>query len=100
MRSGGRIEIEKGDTSAAYERVVFSIPKGKVAGPIRTQFGWHIVEALGSVQLGKTWAYAEVKEQIRQELLQNKKSKAASKYLVEIAREKDVEYQDGFGPRA
>jgi parvulin-like peptidyl-prolyl isomerase len=100
MSSGGRIEIEKGDTSAAYERVVFSIPKGKVAGPIRTRFGWHIIEALGPVQRGKTWAYAEVKEQIRQELLQKKKSKAASKYLVEIAREESVEYQAGFGPRA
>ena len=98
--SGGRIEVEKGDTSAAYERVVFSSPRGKVAGPIRTQFGWHIIEALGPVQRGKTWSYAQVKEQIRQELLQQKKSKAASKYLVKIAREESVEYQPGFGPRA
>ena len=98
--SDARIEIAKGDTSAAYERVVFSIPKGRVAGPIRTQFGWHIIEALGPVKRGKTFTFAKVKEQIRQELLQNKRSKAASKYLVEIAREEDVEYQAGFRPRA
>ena len=62
--SDARIEIEKGDTSAAYERVVFSIPKGKVAGPIRTQFGWHIIEALGPVKRGKTFTFAEVKEHL------------------------------------
>ena len=98
--SGGRIEIAKGDTSAEYERVVFSVPKGKVVGPVRTQFGWHIIEALGPVQRGKTWAYAQVKEQIRQELIQKKKSEAASNYIVKIAREEKVEYQAGYAPRA
>jgi foldase protein PrsA len=98
--SGGRIEISKRDTSAAYERVVFSVPKGKVVGPVRTQFGWHIIEALGPIRRGKTWAYDQVKEQIRQELLQKKKSEAASKHIVEIAREEDVEYQTGYAPPA
>ena len=98
--SGGRLEVARGDTSRAYERVVFSISKGKIAGPVRTQFGWHVIEALGPVQRGKTRPYAEVKEQIRQELLSEKRSEATSKYLVEIAREKDVEYQAGYAPRA
>ena len=98
--SGGRIEIAKGDTTAAYERVVFSVPKGKVTGPIQTQFGWHIIEALGPVRRGKTWPYAQVKEQIRQELLQKKKSEAASNYIVEIARDEKVEYQPGYAPNA
>jgi foldase protein PrsA len=98
--SGGRIEIAQGDTSPAYERVVFSAPRGEIAGPVRTQFGWHVIEALGPVRRGKTRPYAEVKEQIRQELLQRKRGEAASKYLVRISREKDVAYQAGYGPRA
>jgi foldase protein PrsA len=98
--AGGRIQVARGETSAAYERVVFSASTGKVVGPIRTQFGWHIIEALGPVRRGKTWPYDQVKEQIRQELLQQKKSKAASNYIVEIAREEDVEYQAGYAPRA
>jgi foldase protein PrsA len=98
--SGGRTEITKGNTSAAYERVVFSAPKGKVVGPVRTQFGWHIIEALGPVRRGKTWAFAQVKEQIRQELIQKRKSDAASDYLVKVARDENVEYQAGYAPRA
>jgi foldase protein PrsA len=98
--SGGRIEITQGDTSPAYERVVFSVPKGRIAGPVRTQFGWHVIEALGPVRRGETRPFAEVKEQIRQELLQKKRGEAASKALVQIARKKNVEYQAGYAPRA
>jgi foldase protein PrsA len=98
--SGGRIEIGQGDTSPAFERVVFSAPKGRIAGPVRTQFGWHVIEALGPVKRGKVRPYAEVKEQIRQELLQRKRSEGASKALVQIARKKNVEYQAGYAPRA
>jgi parvulin-like peptidyl-prolyl isomerase len=98
--SGGRLEIAQGDTSPGYERVVFSAPTGKIAGPVRTQFGWHVIEPLGRVQRGKTRPYAEVKAAIREELLQRKRSEAGSKYLVQIARKNDVDYQAGFGPRA
>lgn len=98
--SGGRLEIAKGDTSPAYERVVFAAPTGRIAAPVRTQFGWHVIEALGPVRRGKTRPYAEVKEQIRQELLQAKRSEAGSNYLVKIARTKNVEYQAGYAPRA
>jgi foldase protein PrsA len=98
--SGGRFEVAKGDANRAYDRVVFLIPKGRIAGPIRTQFGWHVIEALGPVRRGGTRPYAEVKEQIRQELLYEKRNDATSKYLVEIAREKDVEYQAGYAPRS
>lgn len=98
--SGGRLEIAKGDADTAFEGVVFSVPKGTIAGPVRTKSGWHVMEALGPVQRGKTWAYAEVKEQIRQELLQKKKGDAASNYLVQIARKENVEYQAGYAPRA
>ena len=98
--SGGRLEIAKGDASRAFESVVFSVPRGRIAGPVLTTFGWHVIEALGPVQRGKTWAYAKVKEQIRQELLQKKKSDASSNYLVQIARKNNVEYQADYAPGA
>jgi parvulin-like peptidyl-prolyl isomerase len=98
--SAGRIEIARGDADPAFERAVFSAPRGRIAGPVRSRFGWHVIEALGPLQRGKTWSFAQVKEQIRQELLQKKKSDAASNYLVQIARKENVEYQSGYKPRA
>jgi SurA N-terminal domain/PPIC-type PPIASE domain len=49
---------------------------------------------------GKTHPYAEVKEQIRKELLQARRSEASSKYLDEIARKKNVDYEAGYAPHA
>jgi peptidyl-prolyl cis-trans isomerase C len=98
--AGGKLELARGESEAALERVVFSARKGAIAGPVRTRFGWHVIEALGPVKRGKAWSYAEVKEQIRQELLQKKKSEAASSYLNQIAREADVDYKAGYGPSA
>jgi parvulin-like peptidyl-prolyl isomerase len=98
--AGGRIELSKGQAPAALDRVVFSIATHRLSGPIRTRFGWHVIEALGPVQPGKTRPYGQVKEAIRAELLQTRKSEASTKYLVQLARKNDVKYQAGFGPPA
>lgn len=98
--SGGRLELSKGQAGAALERVAFSIPTSTLAGPIRTQFGWHVLQALGPVRPGKTRPYSQVKEEVRAELTQRKKNEASAKYLARLARENNVEYQAGFGPRA
>jgi parvulin-like peptidyl-prolyl isomerase len=79
---------------------VFSIATRRIADPVRTQFGWHVIQALGPVRRAKTRPYAAVKENIRQELLQRKRGEASSKYLVRLARKNKVEYRPGFGPGA
>lgn len=44
-RQGGDLgEFEKGDMVPEFDRVVFSGELGKVHGPIRTQFGFHLLE--------------------------------------------------------
>jgi parvulin-like peptidyl-prolyl isomerase len=98
--AGGRFVIAQGDASRMFDRVVFSVPQGRIEGPLMSQFGWHVIEALGPVRRGKATPYPQVKEQIRQELLQERRSRASSKFLTEVARKKNVEYQAGFGPSA
>jgi parvulin-like peptidyl-prolyl isomerase len=98
--AGGRIVLSKGQAGAALEKVAFSIPAHTLSDPIRTRFGWHVVEALGPLRPGTTRPYRQVKEAIREELLQTKKNEASTKYLVRLARKNKVKYQAGFGPRA
>jgi peptidyl-prolyl cis-trans isomerase SurA len=45
-------------------------------------------------------AYGQVKEIVREELLQKKRNEASSKNLLRLARKGNVTYQVGFGPRA
>lgn len=44
-QSGGDLgEFGPGRMVAEFDRVVFSAPVGVVQGPVKTQFGWHLLE--------------------------------------------------------
>ena len=44
-QDGGALgEFSPGQMVPEFDRVVFSAPVGVVQGPVRTQFGWHLVE--------------------------------------------------------
>jgi parvulin-like peptidyl-prolyl isomerase len=96
---GGRLEISKGQTVPAFDRTAFTIPTNKVSNPIRTQYGWHIIQALSAVVPAKTTPYKDVQQAIRQQLLQSKKSAETTKYVQELEKSDDVSYQVGFAPR-
>jgi peptidyl-prolyl cis-trans isomerase C len=40
----GREWLPKGTFEMSFEHVLFKIPKGQVGGPVKTQFGWHILK--------------------------------------------------------
>lgn len=44
-REGGALgEFSPGEMVAEFDRVVFSAEVGKVHGPVKTQFGYHLIE--------------------------------------------------------
>jgi peptidyl-prolyl cis-trans isomerase C len=44
-KQGGELgEFAPGRMVPEFDRVVFSAPVGQVQGPVRTQFGWHLLE--------------------------------------------------------
>ncbi|GAA0825202.1 MULTISPECIES: peptidylprolyl isomerase PpiC [Marinomonas] len=46
-KKGGDLgEFRKGDMVAAFDKAVFSGPLLKVQGPIKTQFGFHLIKVL------------------------------------------------------
>ena len=46
-KNGGRLgEFGPGQMVAEFDKVVFSAPVNEVQGPIKTQFGYHLVEVL------------------------------------------------------
>jgi peptidyl-prolyl cis-trans isomerase C len=45
-KGGGLGEFRKGDMVAAFDKAVFSGPLLKVQGPIKTQFGFHLIKVL------------------------------------------------------
>ena len=46
-KNGGSLgEFNKGDMVKAFDDVVFKGPLLKVQGPVKTRFGWHLIETI------------------------------------------------------
>ena len=98
MLAGG---IEKGQTLPAFDRVAFSLKTNAISAPVRTQSGWHIIQATADVTPGTTTPLSEVRSTIEAALLSTKRQNALGQWVDETraAYAKRVVYAPGFGPR-
>jgi peptidyl-prolyl cis-trans isomerase D len=69
--------ISRGAMVKPFEDAVFQMKEGEIAGPVETQFGYHIIKLNAIKQLG----YEEAREQIEREL----KEQQAIKKFNELA---------------
>jgi parvulin-like peptidyl-prolyl isomerase len=93
----------KGRLDPAFEKVAFSIPAHQISKPVHSQFGWHIIEALGPVKPGtpaKPTPLSQVKEAIRQQLLSQQQQQEMDKWLTKTRKTycKKIGYQTGYAP--
>jgi parvulin-like peptidyl-prolyl isomerase len=97
---GGKLTIVKGQTVGPFDQTAFLLSKGQVSRPIKTQYGWHIIQALSEVKPPKTTPLKDVKTAIRQQLLGQKKQAAMTKWVNDTKAEyaKKVHYQVGYAP--
>ena len=69
---------------------------------MKTQYGWHIIQALSTVKPRKTTPEKQVKESIRQQLLQQKKNESMTKWVDDLKKDfcsgDKVKYQVGYKP--
>ncbi|MEN9946558.1 MAG: hypothetical protein RLZZ293_944 [Pseudomonadota bacterium] len=79
--------VSKGDTVPKFEQTVFTTPIGQISQPIRTPFGWHILEVLETKETNL--ANAKEKAEIRQGL---RDSKAQMLYVEWIRNLRELAY--------
>lgn len=63
----------RGQMVKEFDEAVFSAEPGKVLGPVKTQFGYHLIR-VDSLDLGSTATFAQAAAQIRQHLIQEKQN--------------------------
>jgi parvulin-like peptidyl-prolyl isomerase len=97
---GGKLTISKGQTVGPFDQSAFLLSTGQVSRPVKTDFGYHIIKALGDVKPAKTTAFAQVKSSIRQQLLQQKKNEAMTNWQNKLKKDFDgkISYQTGYAP--
>jgi parvulin-like peptidyl-prolyl isomerase len=99
---GGKLTIARGQTVAPFDQTAFLLDKGQTSRPVKTQYGYHIIEPLSDIKPAETTPLKEVKESIRQQLLQTKRNGAMTKWVEDTKKDfaKQTDYQVGFKPPA
>jgi foldase protein PrsA len=101
VKGGDLGDITQGQTVAEFNKTAFEIAQGIVSRPVKTQFGYHLIEALGPVKPASVKPLDSTLEaQIKAQLLQTKKQKAFYDWYQKLKKELDakVKYAKGYAP--
>ena len=98
--NGGKLTISKGQTVAPFDQTAFLLKKNEISKPVKTEFGFHVIQPIGDVKPAKVTPLKDVKESIKQQLAQTKKNEAMTKWVDELKKdyEDKVSYAVGFTP--
>jgi foldase protein PrsA len=97
---GGRYQAVKGQSVPEFDKVAFELDRGEISRPVKTQHGWQIIQATGEATPEKVTPLSTVKETIKNQLAQEKESKAVETWLDEVKKEWEpkIVYAVGYSP--
>jgi parvulin-like peptidyl-prolyl isomerase len=98
--NGGKLTISKGQTVAPFDQTAFLLKKNAISKPVKTEFGYHIIQPLSDKKAAKVTPLSEVKASIKQQLQQTQKNEAMTKWVDDLKKdyEDKVSYATGFTP--
>jgi foldase protein PrsA len=97
---GGKLTISRGQTVGPFDTTAFLLPEGSISRPVKTEFGYHVIQALSAVKPAQTTKFAEVKASIEKQLIDQKKNDVVTKWLADVEKEYEgkISYAEGFAP--
>ena len=82
--------FQRGFMVKEFEDAAFSLPKGKISSPVKTQYGYHIIR-IDDIKPSKSTPFEQVREQILKELRESKLQQA---YAEAAQRFSDLVYTE------
>jgi foldase protein PrsA len=102
--NGGDLKmIQKGQTVPTFDAVAFKEPAHKVSAPVKSTYGYHLIEALGPVTPATTRKLdATLKASIKTQLIGTAKQKKITDWLNSVKKglSKEISYAKGYAPAA
>jgi len=104
---GGKLCVAHGGQSGAcqqtvppFDKAAFSLKTKEISQPVKSVYGYHIIQPLGAVKPPHTQTFAEVKSQIQANLASQQKQTAWQNWLAKMAKDfkGKVSYQAGYAP--
>jgi foldase protein PrsA len=106
-QQGGKLCVAHGGSSGAcqqtvppFDKAAFSLKTNEVSQPVKSSFGWHVIQALSPVKPAHTQTFKEVESQIQASLAQQKKQTAWTAWLTKLKNDfkGKVAFQTGYAP--
>jgi parvulin-like peptidyl-prolyl isomerase len=100
--NGGKLTVVKGKQVPQFDRVAFSLKTGQIAKPVKSTYGWHIIQALSPIRPPGKMPLSKVKETIRQTLDQQQKNQVVTQWFTGVQKKfcksGSIKYQVGYQP--
>ena len=98
--AGGKLTISRGQTVPEFDKTAFELDQGEISKPVKTQYGYHVIEAISPVRTAKTTPLDKVRASIRATLLQQKRNETISAWVEDLRKKYDskVTYAAGYEP--
>ena len=58
--NGGKLTISKGQTVAPFDKTAFVLKTNEISKPVKTEFGFHVIQPIGDVKPAKTTPLKDV----------------------------------------
>jgi foldase protein PrsA len=101
--SGGKYSVVEGQgTVAEFEKAAFALATNEVSKPVKTQFGYHLIEPIEDTQKATARPFEKVQASIKALLLQQKRNEEIQKWVEDqkSAYDGKISYAAGYEPPA
>jgi parvulin-like peptidyl-prolyl isomerase len=98
--SGGKLTISRGQTVPEFDKIAFELDKNEISKPVKTQYGYHVIEALSEARKAQTTPLDKVRSTIRATLLQQKRNTEMQAWVEDLKKDYEgkVSYAAGYEP--
>lgn len=99
---GGKYTAVKGQSVAPFDKFVFAADTGDLSRPVKTEFGFHVIEVLSDIKPKSVTPLKEVQASVRDTLLREKQNETMREWVNDLQEkyEDEVAYAPGFAPAA
>jgi foldase protein PrsA len=98
--SGGELTISRGQTVPEFDKIAFELEKGELSKPVKTTYGYHVIEAVSDVRKANVTPFSKLKATISAQLLQERRNEVMLAWAEDLKKsyEGKVSYATGYEP--
>ena len=98
--TGGKYNAVKGQSVPEFDKLAFELKTNEISKPVRTQFGYHVIQALADATPAGVTPFQKVKAGIKVSLLQQKRNDVVAKWVEDLQKryKGKVSYAAGLAP--